>query len=172
MKNSILPSPPVIDDGNTWISVQPSEAANAVMFPLRLELRLDQREQMHRRRRQRQRHRQHRLQGNEADVDDDDIGPRGQALALEFANIGFFHRHDFGVVAQRGMQLAVTDIDGEDEARAVLQQHLGEAAGGRADVEADMVLDLDRILLQCAGELDAAARDIRVRGLRRQIGIG
>ena len=31
MKNSTLPSPPVIDDGNTWMSVHPSEAANAVM---------------------------------------------------------------------------------------------------------------------------------------------
>ena len=30
-KNSILPSPPVIEDGNTSMSVQPSEAANAAM---------------------------------------------------------------------------------------------------------------------------------------------
>src|SRR5213076_2922633 len=39
------------------------------MLSFRLELRLDQREQMHRRGCERQRHRQHRLQGNEADVD-------------------------------------------------------------------------------------------------------
>ena len=127
---------------------------------------------MHRCGGERQRHRQHRLQGNEADVDDDDIGPRGQPLALEFADIGFFHRYDPGVIAQRGMQLAAPDIDGEDEARAVLQQHLGEAAGGGADVEADMALDLDRIQFQGAGELDAAARDPGVRGLRGQFGIG
>ena len=76
------------------------------------------------------------------------------------------------MVVQRGMQLAVADIDGEHEAGAVRQQHLGEAAGGGADVEADMVLDLDRILLQRAGELDAAARDAGVRGLRRKLGIG
>ena len=30
-KNSILPSPPVMDDGKTWMSVQPSDAANAAM---------------------------------------------------------------------------------------------------------------------------------------------
>src|SRR3569833_450909 len=53
------------------------------VFPIRLELWLDQRQQMHRRGRLRQRHRQHRLQGNEADVDDHDIGPRRQPLALE-----------------------------------------------------------------------------------------
>jgi len=55
------------------------------------------------------------------------------------------------------MQLAAPDIDGEHEARTVLQQHLGETAGGGADVEADMALDLDRIQFQGAGELDAAA---------------
>ena len=31
-KNSMLPSPPVIDDGNTWISVQPSDVAKAAML--------------------------------------------------------------------------------------------------------------------------------------------
>src|ERR1700679_1162010 len=41
------------------------------MFARRLELRLDQRQQMHRRRRKRQRYRQHGLEGNEADIDDD-----------------------------------------------------------------------------------------------------
>jgi hypothetical protein len=35
-----------------------------------------------------------------------------------------------------------------------------------------MALDLDRIKLQGAGELDAAARDVGVRGLRGQFGIG
>ena len=81
MKNSILPSPPVIDDGNTWMSVHPSDAANAGdvvadflvhhrvaddaalgMLSLSFELRLDQCQQMHRRRRQRQRNRQHGFQ--------------------------------------------------------------------------------------------------------------
>ena len=57
------------------------------------------------------------------------------------------------------MQLAATDVDGEHEARAIGQQHLGEAAGRGADVEADVVLDLDRILFQRTGQLDAAARD-------------
>src|SRR5918998_4507872 len=41
------------------------------MLPLRLELRLDQRQQMHGGCGERQRHRQHRLQRNEAAVDDD-----------------------------------------------------------------------------------------------------
>src|SRR5256885_10734654 len=130
------------------------------MSSLGLELRLDQRQQMHRRRGKRQRDRQHRLQRNEADVDDDDIRPRGQALALEFANVGVFHRYDVWVVLQRGMQLAVADVDGKYQTGAVRQQNFGEAAGGGADVETDMAFDVDRILFQRAGELDAAARDI------------
>ena len=66
------------------------------------------------------------------------------------------------------MQLAVPDIDREDEAGAIRQQHLGEAAGGCADIEADMALDIDRILFQRSRQLDAAARDPGVRGLRGQ----
>src|SRR6266576_309496 len=31
MKNSMLPSPPAIDDGNIWTSVHPSDATNAAM---------------------------------------------------------------------------------------------------------------------------------------------
>src|SRR5882757_425203 len=136
------------------------------VFPLGLELRLDQRQQMRRCRCQRQRHRQHGFQRNETDVDDDDVGPRRQPLAFVGADIRLFHRHDVGMVLQRVMQLAVADVDGENDAGAVRQQHLGEAAGGGADVEADMAFDIDRILFQRAGELDAAAGYPGVGGLR------
>ena len=172
------------------MSVHPSEAANAAMssqtclmnglvaddaalgmFPLRLELRLDQREQMHRCGGERQRNRQHGLQRDEADIDDDDVGPRRQPLALEGADIGTFHRNDVGMVPQRGMQLPVPDVDREHDGSAVGEQDFGEAAGRRADVEADMALDVDRVLLQRARELDAAAGDVGVRGLRLQHGV-
>src|ERR1700726_1837594 len=76
------------------------------MFSCRLELRFYQREESHRRRRQRQRHRQHGLERNETDVNHDDVRPYWQAPALKGSNIGVFHGNDFGVVAQRGMQLA------------------------------------------------------------------
>ena len=46
--------------------------------------------------------------------------------------------------------MAMPDIDGKYQARAVGKQHLGKAARGGADVEADMVLDRNRILLQRA----------------------
>ena len=76
------------------------------------------------------------------------------------------------MAAQRGMQLLAPDVDREHQAGAVGEQHLGEAAGRGADVETDMILDVDRIVLQRARQLDAAARDKGMRGLRLQHGVG
>ncbi len=42
---------------------------------------------------------------------------------------------DARIGAQFPVQLAMTDIDGDDAARAALQQHVGESAGGGADVD-------------------------------------
>ena len=69
------------------------------------------------------------------------------------------------------MQLLAPDIDGEYQAGAVGEQHFGETAGRCADIEADVILDVDRILLQRARQLDAAARDKGMRGLRLQHGV-
>src|SRR5579872_699274 len=137
-----------------------------------LELRLDQREQVHRGRRQRQRDRQYRFQRNEADVDDDDVGPRRQPLALKGANIGLFHGNDFGMMAQRRMQLPPPDIDGENHGGAIGEQYFGKTAGGCADIETDMVFDWNRVSFQRAGKLDAAARDKGVCRPRIEGGIG
>src|ERR1700761_2681586 len=60
------------------------DAALGVFAPC-LELRLDQRQEMHRRCRQRQRDRQYRFQRDETDVDDYDVRSGRQALALKFA---------------------------------------------------------------------------------------
>ena len=99
-------------------------------------------------------------------------GRIGSRLPSKFADIGLLHRNDLGMAAQRGMQLLAPDVDGKHQAGAVGEQHFGEAAGRGADVETDVILDLDRILLQRARQLDAAARDKGMRGLRLQHGIG
>ena len=54
---------------------------------------------------------------------------------------------------QLGVKLIASDIHREHPGRATRQQHLGEAAGRRADVQADVALDVDRILLERAREL-------------------
>ena len=64
------------------------------------------------------------------------------------------------------MQLGAADIHGIDLARAAREQHSGKAAGGGADIEADPAGDIDRKAIQRSGELHAAARDVRMRGLR------
>src|SRR5437764_514722 len=82
----------------------------------RLELRLDQREQMAGRRGKLERDRQHVLQRDEADVDYDDIGPRRQTFARVAADIGLIQLKNPWIVTQRGMQLIRADIDGAHEA--------------------------------------------------------
>ena len=99
-------------------------------------------------------------------------GRCGSRLPSKRADVGFLHRDDPRMALQRWMQLAAADVDRKYQARAVGQQHFGKAAGGGADIEADMILDLDRISLQRACQLDAAARDEGMRRLRLQIGVG
>ena len=53
--------------------------------------------------------------------------------------------------------MSAANIDGVDEARAIGEQDFGKAAGGGTDIDADMIFDIDRILLERATELDAAA---------------
>ena len=70
---------------------------------------------------------------------------------------------------QRPGQLAVTDVNGHHVRRTRAQQHVGEAAGGRARVQA--ALARDREAAECGqrpGQLVAAARDVvgPVAGLR------
>jgi hypothetical protein len=55
------------------------------------------------------------------------------------------------------MQLALADVDRKYQAGAIGEQHFGKAAGGGADIEADVILDLERISLKRAGQFHAAA---------------
>ena len=77
-----------------------------------------------------------------------------------------------GWPCSEGCNWLAPDVDGKHQAGAVGEQHLGEAAGRGADVETDVILDVDRIALQRARQLDAAARDKGMRGLRLQHGVG
>ena len=60
------------------------------------------------------------------------------------------------------MQLTVTDIDADHLRGTGLQQAVGEAAGGLADVEADPAGDSQTGVRQGAGQLEAAARNVAV----------
>src|SRR5690606_11976145 len=64
---------------------------------------------------------------------------------------------------QLPVQLALADIDGVDLRRAVLQQYVGEAAGGGTHIDADAPLHRETEMLQAMGQLDAAAADPGMR---------
>jgi hypothetical protein len=55
--------------------------------------------------------------------------------AIEPARVAILERDDPWVGGEARVQLIVADVDGIDARRAALEQHLGEAAGRRADVE-------------------------------------
>ena len=59
----------------------------------------------------------------------------GQRFASEIARVGALDHRHARVLPQLPVQLPVADVQGDDVARAALQQHVGEAAGRRADVE-------------------------------------
>ena len=69
------------------------------------------------------------------------------------------------------MQLPVADVDRDHAGNAVLEQTVGEAAGGRADVDRVATVELDLEPLERVGELLAAAGDEARRPVDRKLGI-
>ena len=68
-----------------------------------------------------------------------------------------------GSAASAPVELAVADVDGDRRVLAPrMQQHVGEAAGRGADVEAGEPGGIEREGVERGGELEAAARDVRV----------
>ena len=80
--------------------------------------------------------------------------------ALEFAGIDAFVQADARISAQRPGELTGADIDGMHARGTGLQEGVGEAAGGRADIDADLAGDVDGEMLQGAGEFEAAAAHV------------
>ena len=56
---------------------------------------------------------------------------------LEVAGVDALHDDDAGIGAEGPGELAFADVDGVDAGGAALEEDVGEAAGGRADVEGD-----------------------------------
>ena len=70
------------------------------------------------------------------------------------------------------MQLAAPDIDRIDAPRAAREQHVGEAAGRSADIEADAPRRIEAEMIERGGELQPAARDPRMLGVGFEHRIG
>src|SRR5438128_7050511 len=68
------------------------------------------------------------------------------------------------------MQLPVTDVERDHAPRATLEQDVGEAAGGRADVDRVDPGDVESERVERVRELVPGARDVGRRTLDRQLG--
>ena len=117
-------------------------AARADVDRLQLELRLDEEQQ--RAAEERHERRQDERQRDERQVADDEVEARERQLArVEMARVDAFERGDARVGGEARVELAVADVDADDVLRAALQQHVGEAAGALAEVEAGHSGDVD-----------------------------
>ena len=73
-----------------------------------------------------------------------------------------------GRARRRAMQLPMPDIDRVDAPCAAREQHLGEAAGRGADIEADAASRIEAEMIERGRELHAAARHPGMRRLGAQ----
>src|SRR5687767_1333169 len=87
--------------------------------------------------------RKHQFQRYEADIADDKVRPFRQVGSTELTGVQSFQKKDSSIIAQRGRQLSMTDVEGDHPPCTTLQQHLGKAAGGGADVETDASANVD-----------------------------
>ena len=69
---------------------------------------------------------------------------------------------DARVAAQAPVELRASDVEGDDAGGAALQQDVGEAAGGCADVERVPAGRIDTERVERVGQLHAAAADVRM----------
>jgi len=99
-------------------------------------------------------------EGDESEVGDDEGDGLGELVGLEVADVEAFHDDDTWVVAEGPGELAFADVQGVDAGGAALEEDVGEAAGGGAGVEADLVGGIYMEGVQGVGELEAAAGDV------------
>ena len=99
----------------------------------------------------------HLAERNEGDVGDEQV--EGRELG-EVAGVRAFHGGDARVLAQALVELPTAHIDGDDGDSATLQEAIGEAAGGGANVEAAEAVRLDAEGVEGGFELAAAAADV------------
>jgi hypothetical protein len=88
----------------------------------------------------------------------------GRSPRLEMPRVGVFDHGDAPIAAHFPVQLAVSDVERDDVARAAVQPHVGESAGRRADIKRDAIGSIDAERVESGRELDSAAPDPRMIG--------
>ena len=100
---------------------------------------------------------QHLAQGDEGDVGDKEV--EGRELG-EVAGVGAFHGGHARVFAQLLVELPTAHVNGDHGNGAVLEQAVGEAARGGADIEAAQAGHIDGEGIEGGLELAAAATHV------------
>src|SRR5579863_8219029 len=97
--------------------------------------------------------------GNEAGVAHGQVEPHWKILGSKISRVHAFADHHAWVVAQLPIELAVANVDRPHARCAALEQAIGEAAGGGADVETNAALDVDGPMIESRRQLVTAAAD-------------
>lgn len=138
------------------------DAAFADIRAFELELRLDQDEEVCAGARDGDHGGQDFGDGYEREIHCYKINSIGNLFGLEISNVAFEGDHA-RVFGELPVELGDVDVDGVDARGAVLQEAIGEAAGGAARVEADFVFGREMEIGECAFELQTAATRVAKR---------
>ena len=140
------------------------DAAAADPLAARLELRLDQRGDGRLFGELRRHRRQDQPQTDEADIDGGQTRRGPDRARGKGADVGALQTGHPWVGAQGGVELVAADIDGVDMGGIPPQQHVGEAAGRSADIEAGQAGGVEAEGVERRRELETAAGDVGVGG--------
>jgi site-specific DNA recombinase len=136
------------------------DAALSDIFPLQLELGLDEADDGAALLQHAEGGGEDLGKGDEREVHDDEADLLAEGGDFQAAGVELLLHDDAGVSAELVDELVGADIDGVDLGRAVLEQAVREAAGGGADIEAGPALRRDAEGGEGALHLQAAATDV------------
>ena len=94
-------------------------------------------------------------------------------FVIQVASICFLEQAYARILAEAEVDLAVSGVDRDHASGAVLQEAIGETAGGGADVEASFAGDVDLPMLKTFFELEsAAAYVLKILAEESNVGVG
>src|SRR5579859_1706036 len=134
------------------------DAAGADVFTGQFELRLDQDQEICRVFCDGQCGGKHFADGDEGDVEDQEISGLGDVGGAELAGVAA-DADDAVILAEFPGELVEIDVDRVDAGGAALQEAIGETAGGCADIDAGERVGIDGEVFQRAFQFKAAAAD-------------
>jgi hypothetical protein len=152
-----------VDSGGLG-SLIADNAAFAHMLPASLELRLHEYDELSTlaldRKRRRDDRRQNQPGRNERDVHGDEIDELADLFVSKVSGVGFLQQPDARVLPEAEIDLPVASVDCNDSRSPVLQEAIGETAGGSTDIKTDFAPQIDVPVLQSFFQLKAAAAHI------------